>query len=64
MHTTVFGIPHARLQCLDNLIERAFAMIKAQLVSEISPEDVPGTGAEPWSELMLVHRFRDGNDRS
>lgn len=62
--TGAFGIPHARPQFLDDELNRVFAQIAARPPSTTDRDAATDTIAAHWSELTLVHPFRDGNSRS
>ena len=62
--TGAFGIPHARPQFLVDELDRVFGQIAAQPPSAASRDAATDTIATHWSELTLVHPFRDGNSRS
>lgn len=62
--TGAFGIPHARPQFLEDELNRVFAQIAARPPSTTDRDAATDTIAAHWSELTLVHPFRDGNSRS
>ena len=62
--TGAFGIPHARPQFLRDELDRVFGQIATRPPSTTDPDAATDTIAAHWSELTLVHPFRDGNSRS
>lgn len=62
--TGAFGFPHARPQFLRDELDRVFAQIAAGPPSTTDRDAATDTIASHWSELTLVHPFRDGNSRS
>lgn len=62
--TAAFGIPHARPQFLPDELDRVFGLIASRPPSATDPDAATDTIAAHWSELTLVHPFRDGNSRS
>lgn len=62
--TGAFGIPHARPQFLADELNRVFRQIAAHPLSASDSDAATDTVAAHWSELTLVHPFRDGNSRS
>lgn len=62
--TGAFGIPHARPQFLTEELDRVFAQIAAGAPSSTDRNAATDAIAGHWSELTLVHPFRDGNSRS
>ncbi|MBB1046757.1 Fic family protein [Dietzia cercidiphylli] len=62
--TAAFGIPHARPQFLPDELDRVFGLIASRPPSTTDPGVATDTIAAHWSELTLVHPFRDGNSRS
>lgn len=62
--TGAFGIPHARPQFLTDELDRVFTQIAGQSPSTTDRDAATDTIAAHWSELTLVHPFRDGNSRS
>lgn len=62
--TGAFGFPHARPQFLRNELDRVFTQIAAEPPSTTDQDAATDTIAAHWSELTLVHPFRDGNSRS
>lgn len=62
--TAALGIPHARPQFLPDELDRVFGQIRDNPPSRTDRDAACDTIAEHWSELTLVHPFRDGNSRS
>lgn len=62
--TAAFGIPHARPQFLADELDRVFGQIASRPPSTTDSDAATDTVAVHWSELTLVHPFRDGNSRS
>lgn len=62
--TGAFGIPHARPRFLRDQLDRVFRLIAEQPPSTTDRDAATDTIAAHWSELTLVHPFRDGNSRS
>ena len=62
--TRALGIPHARPQFLADELDRVFRRIADEPPSTTEPDDATDTIASHWSELTLVHPFRDGNSRT
>lgn len=62
--TGAFGFPHARPPFLPVELDRVFRQIAAQPPSTTDRDAATDTIALHWSELTLVHPFRDGNSRS
>ncbi|MDV8002195.1 Fic/DOC family protein [Rhodococcus sp. IEGM 1408] len=62
--TGAFGIPHARPQFLREELDRVFHQIATRPPSTTDSDAATDTIAAHWSELTLVHPFRDGNSRS
>lgn len=62
--TGAFGIPHARPQFLTDELDRVFTQITDRPPSTTDRDAATDTIAAHWSELTLVHPFRDGNSRS
>lgn len=62
--TRALGIPHARPLFLADELDRVFAQIATRPPSTTDPDAATDTAALHWSELTLVHPFRDGNSRT
>ncbi|MBB1032607.1 cell filamentation protein Fic [Dietzia sp. SLG310A2-38A2] len=62
--THALGIPHARPQFLTDELDRVFCQIATRPPSTTDPHAATDTIASHWSELTLVHPFRDGNSRT
>lgn len=62
--TRALGIPHARPQFLSDELDRVFRQIATRPPSTTDPDTAADTIATHWSELTLVHPFRDGNSRT
>ncbi|MEW1936691.1 Fic family protein [Dietzia maris] len=62
--TRALGIPHARPQFLPDELDRVLRQIATRPPSTTDPDAATDTIAEHWSELTLVHPFRDGNSRT
>lgn len=62
--TGAFGFPHARPQFLRDELNRVFNQIATGPPSTTDRDAATDTIASHWSELTLVHPFRDGNSRS
>lgn len=62
--THALGIPHARPQFLTDELDRVFRQIATRPPSTTDPDAAADTIAWNWSELTLVHPFRDGNSRT
>lgn len=62
--TRALGIPHARPQFLPTELDRVFHQIATRTPSTTDADAATDTIALHWSELTLVHPFRDGNSRT
>lgn len=62
--TRALGIPHARPQFLADELDRVFRRIADDPPSTTDPDAATDTIASHWSELTLIHPFRDGNSRT
>ena len=62
--THALGIPHARPVFLARELTRVFAQIAGRPPSTTDPDAAVDAVASHWSELTLVHPFRDGNSRT
>lgn len=62
--TGAFGFPHTRPQFLRDELDRVFDQVATHLPSTSDRDAATDTIAWHWSELTLVHPFRDGNSRS
>ena len=58
------GIPMCRSQYVDNELDRVMKAIDRRPPSPDDREQAIATVADHWSELTMVHPFRDGNSRT
>lgn len=62
--TSAMGVAHCRAEFIPTELDRVFASIATRSLTTRSRIPSIELACEHWSELTLIHPFRDGNSRS